>query len=124
MAQIRGHFLNGPAFGGLVGTAGAFGAFLRDQLQPQSRLFSDRTRGLFYTPSRHSDARAAIAMTLGWHIGSVDGTRFFFKEGGGGGFHCMMRVYPEDGIGTVLMTNATGFDVRRFLDDTDQGFVR
>lgn len=121
--EIRGHYLNGPAFGGLVGTAGAFGAILRDQLQPQSRLFSNRTRGLFYEP-QHTTQGAAIAMTLGWHIGSVGGTRFFFKEGGGGGFHCMMRVYPEDGIGTVLMTNATGFDVRRLLDNTDQGFVR
>lgn len=55
-------------------------------------------------------------MTLGWHIGDLDRTRFFYKEGGGGGFHCMMRVYPGDGIGTVVMTNATGFGVRRLLD--------
>ena len=65
-----------------------------------------------------------VAMTLGWHIGDLAGTRFFYKEGGGGGFHCMMRVYPGDGIGTVVMTNATGFDVRRLLDTIDAPFVR
>ena len=31
----------------------------------------------------------------------------------------MMRVYPGDGIGTVVMTNATGFDVRGLLDEID-----
>ncbi len=121
--EIRGHYLNGPAFGGLVGTAEGFGAFLRDQLQSHSRLFNDRTRGLFYEQQQTKQG-AAIAMTLGWHIGSTGGARFFFKEGGGGGFHCMMRVYPADGIGTVVMTNATGFDVRRLLDDMDSRFNR
>lgn len=62
-------------------------------------------------------------MTLGWHIGDLDGVRFFYKEGGGGGFHCMMRLYPAAGVGTVVMTNATGFNVRRFLDTTDSSFI-
>ena len=58
-------------------------------------------------------------MTLASHIRNLGGTRFFYKEGGGGGFRCMMRVYPGDGIGTVVMTNATGFDVRGLLDEID-----
>jgi D-alanyl-D-alanine carboxypeptidase len=37
-------------------------------------------------------------MTLGWHIGELNGTRFFYKEGGGRGFHSMMRVYPVSKI--------------------------
>jgi hypothetical protein len=36
----------------------------------------------------------------------------------------MMRIYPAAGIGTVVMTNATGFNVRRFLDTTDLSFLR
>lgn len=63
-------------------------------------------------------------MTLGWHVGERDGTRFFYKEGGGGGFHCMMRLYPSDGIGTVVMTNATGFDVRGLLETADASLMR
>lgn len=55
-------------------------------------------------------------MTLGWHVGDRTGERFFYKEGGGGGFHCMMRVYPASGVATVLMTNATGFDVGGCLE--------
>jgi CubicO group peptidase (beta-lactamase class C family) len=119
--EIRSHYLNGPAFGGLVGTARGFGKFLQDQLRERSVLFNDTTRHLLY--ALQPTARGTpIAMTLGWHIGDLDGRRFFYKEGGGGGFHCMMRVYP-DGIGTVVMTNATGFDVRRLLDTVDASFV-
>ena len=35
----------------------------------------------------------------------------------------MMRVYPASGMATVVMTNATGFDARGFLDTMDPQFV-
>lgn len=44
--EIRSHYLNGPAFGGLVGTAGAFGRFLQDQLRGRSVLLGGETRAL------------------------------------------------------------------------------
>lgn len=62
-------------------------------------------------------------MTLGWHMGSVDGTGFFYKEGGGGGFHCLMRVYPSWRMATVMMTNPTQFDVCKCLDTVDRWLV-
>lgn len=58
-------------------------------------------------------------MTLGWHIGRAAGHRFFFKEGGGGGFHGMMRLYPEGKMGTVVLANATGFKAGACLDAVD-----
>jgi D-alanyl-D-alanine carboxypeptidase len=120
--HIRGHYLNGPAFGGLIGTARGIGKFLRDQLRPHSRLFRGTTQGLFYEPQR-TDSGVPVAMSLGWHIGGLNGGSFYYKEGGGGGFHSMMRVYPASGIGTVVMTNATGFDVGGLLDRTDPLFL-
>jgi len=121
--EIQSHYLNGPAFGGLVGTASGFAKFLQDQLRERSVLFNDTTRHLLYA-QQQTVRGTPVAVTLGWHIGDLDGTRFFYKEGGGGGFHCMMRVYPGDEIGTVVMTNATGFDVRRLLDTIDASFIR
>jgi CubicO group peptidase (beta-lactamase class C family) len=118
---IRSHYLNGLAFGGLVGTAKGFGAFLQDQLREQSVLFSVDTRRQFYA-QQHTGQGKPIPMTLGWHIGDRNGRRFFYKEGGGGGFHCMMRLYPDDGVGTVVMTNATGFNVAKLLNVTDWAF--
>jgi hypothetical protein len=35
----------------------------------------------------------------------------------------MMRVYPVSGIATVIMTNATGFDVRGCLNAVDSQFL-
>lgn len=34
-------------------------------------------------------------MTLGWHLGKTNGIAYYFKEGGGGGFHSEMRIYPS-----------------------------
>jgi CubicO group peptidase (beta-lactamase class C family) len=62
-----------------------------------------------------------IPMTLGRHISST-GVRFFYKEGGGG-FHSMMRLYPERGLGSVVMVNATSFDVRALVDTLDAAFL-
>lgn len=120
--RIQDHYPNGPAFGGLIGTARAFGRFLQDQLRAHSVLFNDATRSLFYAQQHTSDGRP-IAMTLGWHIGTLSGRRFYFKEGGGGGFHCEMRLYPDAGIATILMTNATTINVTSLLNEADQPFL-
>ena len=50
--EIRSHYLNGPAFGGLVGTARGFGTFLQDQLRDRSVLFNNATRQLLYAPQQ------------------------------------------------------------------------
>ena len=94
---------------------------LQDQLHDESRLFGRQTRTRLYEPQYLADKRP-IPMTLGWHIGELGDDRYYYKEGGGGGFHSMMRLYPEQRIGSVVMVNATGFDVRHFLDANDQRF--
>ena len=121
--SIASHYPNGPAFGGLVGTARGFGKFLQDELRPRSVLFDDATRRLLYEPQRTTGG-AEVDMTLGWHVGVLDGGRFFYKEGGGGGYHHLMRVYPSAGIATVVMSNATGFNVKGCLDVLDAQFLR
>jgi hypothetical protein len=120
--RLNSHYVNGPAFGGLVGTAGGFGKFLQDQLRPTSVLFGEDTREVFYRPEHAADG-TPIPMTAGWHIAEADGVRHFYKEGGGGGFHCVMRLYRDRGIGTVVLTNATAFDVRGLLDVLDPRFL-
>jgi CubicO group peptidase (beta-lactamase class C family) len=120
--RIRSHYVNGPAFGGLVGTARGFATFLQDQLRHRSRLLDEATRALFYTPQQVA-SHTLIPMTLGWHVGTGSSGSYFYKEGGGGGFHCMMRLYPGNGVGTVVMTNATGFDVYGCLNSLDPLFL-
>ena len=120
--RIEPHYLNGPAFGGLVGTAGGFARFLCDQLQPQSAILDPKARALFYETQRTTRG-VAVPMTLGWHVGTLARRTFFYKEGGGGGFHCEMRIYPTPGVASVVMTNATAFDVKRCLTALDRRFL-
>ncbi|MDE2250066.1 MAG: beta-lactamase family protein [Gammaproteobacteria bacterium] len=85
-------------------------------------LLGDATRALMQT--RQTAQRGPIPMTLGWHIGGPADTPYFFKEGGGGGFHSMMRLYPVARVGSVVMTNATLFNVRALLDAADAQLLR
>ena len=120
--RIRNHHLDGPAFGGLVGSARDFSRFLQDQLSGASVLFGPETQRLFEA-AQATGAGDAVPMTLGWHIGDADGEPYLFKEGGGGGFHAEMRIYPDRGIGSVVMVNNTEFDSTTFLDRVDRPFL-
>jgi D-alanyl-D-alanine carboxypeptidase len=122
--RIADHYPNGAAFGGLVGSARGFAPVLQDALRPVSALFGPGPRELFFAPQRTTSG-TLVPMTLGWHVGEVQqtGGRFYYKEGGGGGFHHEMRVYAGAGLATILMSNATGFDVKRCLNRADHTFL-
>jgi len=125
--EIHAHYLDGAAFGGLVGTARGFGRFLQDQLRPRSVLFGDAVREQSRA-QQHALDGTALPTALGWHIGTfrgsaLDRSGFLYKEGGGAGYHCLMRLYPGCGRGTVLLTNASGFGVHRLLDRIDPAFL-
>jgi D-alanyl-D-alanine carboxypeptidase len=121
--NIRDHYLNGAAFGGLITTARAVSLFLQDQLKERSVLLGPQFREQFFTQQR-TTTNAPVSMTLGWHIGDLHGTRFFYKEGGGGGYHCEMRIYPERAIGSVIMVNETSSSCIRTQDLADWEFLK
>ncbi len=117
--EIRAHHVDGAAYGGLAGHAGGIARFLQDQLRPRSSILGDPGRRALYE-QQHTGKGSDVPMSLGWHVGQLRGTRCYFKEGGGGGFHGLMRLYPTAGLATVVLGNATLFDVRRLLDATDK----
>ncbi len=119
--HVRDHYLNGPPFGGIVSNAESVSVFLRDQLRNDSVLFSKDTKDLFYQQQNDNTGKP-VEMSLGWHIRSLNGNRYYFKEGGGAGFHSEMRIYPELRIATVAISNNTEFNTRDFLNETDPEF--
>lgn len=121
--EVLPHYPNGPAFGGIIGSAAGFKKFLQDQLQARSRLLGSDTKDLFYS-QQQSNRGEAVAMTLGWHIDELDGIRYFYKEGGGAGYHSEMRIYPSKGTGSVILTNSTGFNTRKSLSRVDALFLK
>jgi len=120
--RLKSHYLNGPAFGGLVGTARGFSHFLQDQLRANSILFSRETKKLLETQQKNKVGKL-IPMTLGWHIGETNSVYYYFKEGGGGGFRSEMRIYPSLGLGSIVMTNSTIFNSNEFLNRIDKVFL-
>ena len=121
--RLKSHHLNGPAFGGLVGTARAFSRFLQDQLRTESVLFGLETKRLLETRQTDS-AGDPIPMTLEWHVGETHGAVYFLKEGGGAGFHSEMRLYLTKGIASVVIVNSTDFNSTKFLNRVDRAFWR
>jgi len=120
--NIKNIYLNGPAFGGAIGSAKAFSRILQDLLSEESKLLKEETKQLLTTQQKN-DSGDDIEMTLGWHIGKLNGNTYYYKEGGGAGFHSEMRIYPEKRIASVLMTNRTSINSRKTLSTLDLSFV-
>lgn len=121
--HIKDVYVNGPAFGGAVGTARAFSVILQDLLAEESILLSERSKELLFTTQKTRFGKE-IDMILGWHIGNFDGTQYYYKEGGGAGFHSEMRMYPTLGLASVIMTNQTSFNSRSALSGLDRIFLQ
>ncbi len=120
--NIRDHHVDGNAFGGIVGSLRGVAAFLQDQLRPASVLLTPDGCRLLCEQQRVSNG-SLVPMTLAWHVAQVAGQRVLYKEGGGGGFHGLMRLYPDAGFGAAVLTNATGINVHRVMNEIDQPFL-
>jgi CubicO group peptidase (beta-lactamase class C family) len=71
-----------------------------------------------HVPGRagESDTYPGMSYGLGWHV-VPEGARLRIQHRGGGpGFGTEMRVYPEEGLGMVVMANDTTYDRDAILD--------
>ena len=94
-----------------------------DSLRPEKPvLLGKETLELFFS-RQHTNSDQPIDMTLGWHIGSFESERFYFKEGGGGGSHAEMRIYPGRALATVMMVNETSSACTGLQGRLDREFV-
>lgn len=53
----------------------------------------------------------------------LNGNRYFAHAGGGGGYYCEIRIYPDIKKGSVIFFNRTGMSDERFLDKTDKFLI-
>ena len=121
--HIRNLYPDGPSFGGAIGTAKSFGVLLQDLLSEQSKLLGPSGRQLLYSQQTVASGKK-IAMTLGWHIRRMGTMTYFYKEGGGAGYCCEMRIDPEAGLASVLMANRTSLNFKKNLSNLDRLFVK
>lgn len=109
LVGLRPFSLDTAAIGGLVGSAGAFLPLLREMLAREGGVLRASSKAALLTPRSRGAAgivsRQGVA--LGWKLGVVNGRRFFNHEGGGPGFATETRLYPDEGVGLVLLMNLT-----------------
>ncbi len=116
------HFYNnGTAYGGMFGSASGLIKYAQALLQSNSILLNDRYKEILFTESIAKEK--PTGMSLSWFTGSLKGNRYFAHAGGGGGYYVELRVYPELGVGSVIMFNRSGMTDERILDKADAFFI-
>ncbi|WP_460669277.1 serine hydrolase domain-containing protein [Kocuria himachalensis] len=111
---LRPFYVDGPAYGGLVGDVLDAGRFLRlhlgdGRIDGRRVLSADAARAMrtIEHPGRPFDHG------IGWFRGPGPGSHEWVEHyGTGAGFWNVMRLYPDRGLGIVVMANSTtAYDV-------------
>ena len=121
--KIEQCYVNGPGFGGLFVNSHMLGILISNLLKENPTIISRKSKELLFAQQLANNGKP-LPMSLGFHVDSLNGVQYFYKEGGGMGFHAEMRVYPSLKLGTVLLTNSGSFNTRRRLTEIDQIVVR
>jgi D-alanyl-D-alanine carboxypeptidase len=119
---FKDYYVNGPSYGGLIGTPMALVKYIQELLKPGCSLISEPYKRLLFTENFTSD-RKATGMCTSWFSGKLNGKQYFAHAGGGGGYYSEIRLYPGIGTGSVIMFNRTGMKDERFLNNIDRYFV-
>jgi CubicO group peptidase (beta-lactamase class C family) len=101
--------LDTAAIGGLLGSAEAFLPMLSEMLSSEDGVLSAGAKRQMLTLQAHGAAGVVsrVGVGLAWKMGQVDDTVFWNHEGGGPGFCTETRLYPEAGLGFVILMNRT-----------------
>lgn len=118
--QFRKTQVDGAAFGGLIGNAAGFSRYLQALLKAEPPFTLSLQKELF--AQQKTSAGEAIGMALSWFVGQTDSEPYFDHAGGGGGFYCEIRLYPQSRRASVLMSNRTGIKNDHLLDRIDALF--
>jgi len=115
-------YINGTPYGGLIGNPNALLKYIRDLLRPESKLICDEYKQMLFTENLTNNGYLT-GMCLSWFKGQLKGETYFTHAGGGGGYYCEIRIYPGQGVGSLIMFNRSGFSDERFLDKVDKYFI-
>jgi D-alanyl-D-alanine carboxypeptidase len=115
-------YVNGTSYGGLVGSADGFVKYIQTLLKPGNVLLSDDYKKMLFSENHTANGKAT-GMCLSWFSGQLNGNNYFAHAGGGGGYYCEIRLYPEKRIGSVVFLNRTGMSDEKLLDKIDKIYL-
>ena len=117
--SFKNNYVNGVSYGGIIGVPAAFVKYIQELLKLNCKLITDDYKKILFTENYTSNNKAT-GMCLSWFRGELKGNQYFAHAGGGGGYYCEIRIYPNLGIGSVIMFNRTGMSDERYLDKLDK----
>ncbi len=97
-------YMEGVGFGG--GFANARGLSKLFIALLNNNIISENTLQATFESQMYNKEKVS-KQALGWWNGSVAGNKSYYHPGGGGGYSCEVRVYPEKGIVRIMMLNKT-----------------
>ena len=115
-------YVNGISYGGLIGTADSFVKYIQGLLKQNSQLITNDLKNLLFTEN-YTVNNKPTGMCLSWFKGHLNGNTYFTHAGGGGGYYCEIRIYPDLGLGSIVFFNRTGMSDQRFLDRIDKLYL-
>jgi len=113
-------YLDGSSYGGLIGPVKDAARFLgvhvnRGEVDGMRLLSSDSVALMQQISARGGK----LDVGFGWfrhHSEGIDGLDFLEQLGGGAGFFNVMRIYPRESLGIVVMGNSTSYGMERIID--------
>ena len=120
--QFQYFYVNSISYAGLFTNMAGFTKYAQMLLR-SNECIADSTKALLFTPQRLANGEET-GMCLSWFTGTLGKKPYVAHAGGGGGYYCEIRLYPDRGEGSVVMMNRTGMSDERILDKIDQFFVK
>ena len=108
-----------PPWGGLRGTPSDVTHFLQMQLNGgrygDIQILKPETVAAMQEMQSSTDG-SSLGLGLSWWIGKDDFGDFYYHVGDGAGSEGTMRIYPDLGLGVVVMSNTTGYPRDRIVE--------
>jgi CubicO group peptidase (beta-lactamase class C family) len=118
--SFRPFYVEGAAYGGLIGSVKDAARFMSVHLNGGSvngvRLLSPDGVAQMQTIASKG---GKMDVGLGWfrrHTRRKGEEGYLEHLGGGGGFFNLMRIYPDRGLGVLIMGNVTSYDQERLVE--------
>lgn len=115
---FKNYYVNGPSYGGLIGSANGLVKYLQAILKNDPVLINNASKTMMFTENLTKEGEPT-GMSLSWYTGNLNGVKYFTHAGGGGGYYCEIRLYPEKETGSIIIFNRTGISDERYLDKVD-----
>lgn len=97
-------YMEGIGFGGGFANARGFAKLFVALLR--SEIINAKSLSMTFEPQTYGNGKIS-KNSLGWWRGKDNRAESFYHPGGGGGYSCELRVYPETGLVRVMMMNKT-----------------